>query len=88
MSSEKSSISRITHHLSYFFGVDIIKAKLIILALFLSIFVYIPPRLVSSMMISLAVVIIKFFLLFVIIINQYVPVTYASSSVIMPTNYP
>jgi hypothetical protein len=42
------------------------------------------------MMISLAVVIIKFFLLFVIIINQYVPVaTYASSTVYMATtNYP
>jgi hypothetical protein len=75
--------------LSYFFGVYIIKAKLIILALFLSIFVYIPSRLVSSMMISLAVVIIKFFLLFVIIINQYVPVTtYASSIYMAATNYP
>jgi hypothetical protein len=41
------------------------------------------------MMISLAVVIIKFFLLFVIIINQYVPVTtYASSIYMAATNYP
>jgi hypothetical protein len=88
MCSKKSRIPRIAHHLSYFFRIDIIKAKLIIFAFLLSILVDIPSRLVPSMMISLAVVIIKFFLLFVIIVNQYVPMTYAASSVDLPANNP
>jgi len=69
MCSKKSSIPRIAHHLSYLFRVDIVKAKLIIFAFLFSVLVNIPSRLVPSMMFSLAVVIIKFFLLFVIIIN-------------------
>jgi hypothetical protein len=69
MCSEKSCIPRIAHHLSYFFRIDIVETKFIIFAFFFSILVYIPSSLVPSMMISLAVVIIKFFLLFVIIIN-------------------
>ena len=85
MSSKKSCIPRITHHLSNFFGVNIVKAKLIIFPFLFSIFVYISSRLVPSMMISLAVVIIKFFLLIVIIIYQYVPMTYASS-INLPAN--
>ncbi len=69
MCSKESSIPRIAHHLSYFFRIDIVETKFIIFAFLFSIFVNIPSRLVPSMMISLAVVIIKFFLLFVIIIN-------------------
>ena len=85
MSSKKSCIPGVTHHLSNFFWIDIVKAELVIF--FLSVLVDVSSRLVPSVMISLAVVIIKFFLLFVIIVYQNIPVADASSINLLSTDH-
>lgn len=74
MSCEKCRITWIAHHLSNLLWVDVVQAKLIFLAFFFPVFVDIATRLVPSVMISLLAIVIKFFLLFVIIIYQYVSV--------------